>query len=92
MEASNSCFNDGEGYPKDGSGGSQGISAGEVGLRFLVAAAIVLMEMVEEGVCVFFFLLMDEGAVFSMPRLLKKSHFSKLNPNQPITKHMIGNF
>ena len=58
-----------------------------------MAAAIVLVEMVEEGVCVcVFFFLMDEGAVFSMPRLLKKSHFSKLNPNQPITKHTIGNF
>ena len=57
MEASDSGFNDGEGYPEDGSRGSQGISADEVGLRFLVAAAIVLVEMVEEGVCVcvFFF-------------------------------------
>ena len=88
MEASDSGFNNGEGYPEDSSGGSQGISTDEVGLRFLVAIAIVLVEMVEEGV----FFLMDEEVVFDMPGLLVKSHFSNLNLNQPITKHMLGNF
>ena len=34
---------------KGGSRGGQGISVGEVGLKFLVATAILLVEMVEEG-------------------------------------------
>ena len=50
MEAFDSDFNDGKGYQEDGSGGGQGISAGKVGLRFLVVAAIVFVKMVEEGV------------------------------------------
>ena len=49
MAASNSGSNDGEGYPEGGSRVGQGISAGEVGLRFLVAVATILVEMVEEG-------------------------------------------
>ena len=49
MAASDSGSNDDEGYLEGGSRGGQGISASEVGLRFLVAAATVLVEMVEEG-------------------------------------------
>ena len=49
MAASNSGSNGGEGYPEGGSRVGQGISAGEVGLRFLVAVATILVEMVEEG-------------------------------------------
>ena len=49
MATSDSSFNYDEGYPEGGSRGGQGISVGEVGLKFLVATAIVLVEMVEEG-------------------------------------------
>ena len=55
MEAFDSDFNDGKGYQEDGSGGGQGILAGKVGLRFLMVAIIVLVEMVEEVVFFFFF-------------------------------------
>ena len=57
-----------------------------------MVVAIVLVEMVEEGFFFFFCVFVDEEAVFGMPGLLAKSNFSNLNPNQPITKHMIGNF
>ena len=59
-----------------------------------MVVAIVLVEMVEERFFFFFFfcVFVDEEAVFGMPGLLAKSNFSNLNPNQPITKHKIGNF
>ena len=49
MAAFDSGSNDDEGYIEGGSRGGQGISASEVGLRFLVATTTVLVEMVEEG-------------------------------------------
>ena len=75
MAAFDSGSNDDEGYIEGGSRGGQGISASEVGLRFLVATTTVLVEMVEEGM---FFLWMRRW--FSACQVVGKIPFFKPKP------------